>query len=73
MINHNAHNLLALKDNKVTIFPSYTLITKQGKVMRFYIGEVADLYQRLEGGVVLTDSVVVEPGGEQQLVDLKTV
>lgn len=38
----------------------YTLITKQGKVMQFYVRGVADLYQRLNGGVVITQQILVD-------------
>jgi hypothetical protein len=33
----------------------YTLITSEGTIMLFYVKEVALLYQRLKGGVVITD------------------
>ena len=36
----------------------YTLITKQGRIMQFYVASVAQLYQRLEGGVVFTQQVL---------------
>lgn len=38
----------------------YTLITKQGKVMTFYVKSVADLYQSLHGGVVITQQILVD-------------
>ena len=38
----------------------YTLITKQGKVMQFYIRGVAELYRNLEGGVVFTQQILNE-------------
>ena len=38
----------------------YTLITKQGKVMQFYVKSVADLYQSLNGGVVITQQILVD-------------
>jgi len=34
----------------------YTLITSEGTIMLFYIKEVALLYQRLKGGVVITNN-----------------
>ena len=37
---------------------SYTLITKQGKIMQFYIKSVADLYQTINGGVVITQQIL---------------
>ena len=38
----------------------YTLITAQGKVMQFYVKAVADLYQQLNGGVVITQQILVD-------------
>ena len=35
----------------------YTLITKQGRVMQFYILNVAELYQSLNGGVIITKDI----------------
>ena len=45
----------------------YTLITRKGRVMRFYILAVAELYQALEGGVVFTQQIL------ETEVDAKTV
>jgi hypothetical protein len=42
----------------------YTLIDAKGKIMQFYILEVAELYRNLNGGVIVTDRVL-----EQELVD----
>lgn len=39
----------------------YTLITKSGRIMQFYIKGVAELYQSLEGGVVFTQQILDEP------------
>ena len=36
----------------------YTLITKNGKIMQFYVKSVAELYQQINGGVVLTQQVL---------------
>ena len=36
----------------------YTLITKTGKVMQFYVKAVAELYQQINGGVVITQQVL---------------
>jgi len=36
----------------------YTLITSKGRIMRFYVQAVAELYQRIEGGVVFTQQVL---------------
>jgi hypothetical protein len=38
----------------------YTLITKQGRVMTFYVKAVADLYQSINGGVVITQQILVD-------------
>jgi hypothetical protein len=34
----------------------YTLITKNGRQMKFYIQGVAELYQRIHGGVLLKNN-----------------
>lgn len=36
----------------------YTLITSKGRIMQFYVKAVAELYQRIEGGVVFTQQVL---------------
>lgn len=36
----------------------YTLITKTGKIMQFYIKQVAECYQLGLGGVVFTQQVL---------------
>ena len=36
----------------------YTLITRTGQVMQFYIQAVADLYQTINGGVVITQQIL---------------
>jgi hypothetical protein len=38
----------------------YTLITKTGKVMQFYVKSVAEMYQALNGGVVITQQILAE-------------
>lgn len=38
----------------------YTLITKTGKVMQFYVKAVAELYLSLNGGVIVTNEVFNE-------------
>jgi len=38
----------------------YTLITANGSIQQFYIKEVADLYQRINGGVVITQQILTE-------------
>ena len=44
----------------------YTLITKTGKIMQFYVKSVADLYQSINGGVVFTQQVLVDNTAETQ-------
>jgi len=36
----------------------FTLVTAKGKVMRFFLRSAAELYQRLEGGVIVTKDVL---------------
>jgi len=36
----------------------FTLITKDGKIMQFYVESVANLYRNLHGGVVFTKQVL---------------
>ena len=36
----------------------YTLITRKGRVMQFYVKAVAELYQSIEGGVVFTQQIL---------------
>lgn len=38
----------------------YTLITRNGRIMQFYVESVAQLYSRLYGGVVFTQQVLDE-------------
>lgn len=38
----------------------YTLITRNGKIMQFYIKGVADMYCVINGGVVITADILVE-------------
>lgn len=42
----------------------YTLITSNGKVMQFYQKSVADLYQVLNGGVVITQQILVDDSAQ---------
>jgi hypothetical protein len=37
---------------------SYTLITRLGTVRRFYILAVAELYQQIHGGVVVSENIL---------------
>jgi hypothetical protein len=48
----------------------YTLITKSGKIMQFYIKAVADMYQQGLGGVVLTQQVLKTAENCQKTVAL---
>lgn len=36
----------------------YTLISKNGKVMTFFVKAVAELYQTINGGVIITDEIL---------------
>jgi len=38
----------------------YTLITKNGKIMQFYVKDVAEMYQALNGGVVISQQILQE-------------
>ena len=42
----------------------YTLITKTGRVMQFYQKSVAELYQTINGGVVITQQILVDESVE---------
>ena len=48
----------------------YTLITKSGKIMQFYIKAVAETYQLGLGGVVFGPQIVETQGNEQKTVAL---
>ena len=43
----------------------YTLITKTGRIMQFYVQAVAELYQSINGGVVFTQQVLETVDAEQ--------
>lgn len=36
----------------------YTLITKQGRIMQFYVKGVAELYRSINGGTLITNAVL---------------
>ena len=36
----------------------YTLITKQGTVMQFHVQAVAEMYRSINGGVIVTASIL---------------
>jgi hypothetical protein len=38
----------------------YTLITKDGQIMQFYVKAVADMYQTLRGGVVISPEIMLD-------------
>lgn len=38
----------------------YTLITKRGKVLTFFVKAVAETYQQAYGGVVITQQILVD-------------
>jgi len=38
----------------------YTLITQDGKIMQFFVKGVAELYQQINGGVVITQQILID-------------
>ena len=44
----------------------YTLITSKGRIMQFYVKSVAELYQSLNGGVVITQQILVDTTAQIQ-------
>ena len=42
----------------------YTLITKNGKIMQFYVQGVAENYKNLYGGVVFTQQILTETAAQ---------
>jgi hypothetical protein len=38
----------------------FSLITSTGKVYTFYVKSVAELYQQIHGGVVITNQIVTQ-------------
>jgi hypothetical protein len=36
----------------------YTLIMPNGKIMQFYLEAIAELYQTINGGVIVTDEIL---------------
>ena len=36
----------------------YTLIMTNGKIMQFYLKGIAELYQKLNGGVLVTNAIL---------------
>lgn len=47
----------------------YTLITKTGKIMQFYLKEVAEMYKVINGGVVFTQQILETVEKDQKTVD----
>lgn len=45
---------------------SYTLITRNGTVMQFYLKSVAEMYQTINGGTVITADILVDNTAETQ-------
>ena len=37
----------------------FTLITKNGKIMQFYVQSVAETYRNLYGGVLVSEDILV--------------
>ena len=37
----------------------FTLITKNGRIMQFYVQSVAEMYRNLYGGVLVSEDVLV--------------
>ena len=48
----------------------YTLITKSGKVMQFYVESLANTYQRAYGGVVISQQILNTASNMQKVIDL---
>jgi hypothetical protein len=42
----------------------YTLITKNGKIMQFYVQGAAETYKNLYGGVVFTQQILTETAAQ---------
>ena len=42
----------------------YTLITSKGTIMQFYVKGVAELYRNINGGVVITQQILVDETAE---------
>jgi hypothetical protein len=45
----------------------YTLITKQGKVLTFYVRAVAETYQQAYGGQLITADILVDKVAQKAL------
>ena len=42
----------------------YTLITKNGKIMQFYVQDAAENFKNLYGGVVFTQQILTKPAAQ---------
>ena len=38
----------------------YTLITRKGKILQFYVKAVAEMYKKIYGGYIVTDDILVD-------------
>lgn len=38
----------------------YTLITKNGQIMQFYVRDVAEMYRTIRGGVVFSGEIMLD-------------
>ncbi len=38
----------------------YTLITKNGKILQFYVKAVAKMYKQIHGGYIVSNDVLVD-------------
>jgi len=49
----SCYNVCIVKNKEIVM--KYTLITKKGKVMQFYIKSMAELYHQMLGGALLVE------------------
>jgi hypothetical protein len=51
----------------------YTLITKNGKILQFYVKSVAETYKQIYGGHIVTEDILIDKTRivtEAKLVDI---
>jgi hypothetical protein len=51
----------------------YTLITKNGKILQFYVKSVAETYKQIYGGDIVTEDILIDKTRivtEAKLVDI---
>jgi hypothetical protein len=51
----------------------YTLITKNGKILQFYVKSVAETYKQIYGGYIVTEDILIDKTRivtEAKLVDI---